>query len=284
MAAPKTKKEETQAQATAPVAEEKKLAAVPNEPTAIVTSDEAPPEGSWGNEEPISAKERMLPKLHLMQGQSKLVAEEKAAMGDIVNLVTGQVLGGKDKPIEIIPIMKLPSTWVVNDIVYENGQANKKFKEIIDVTPQNENMEWKEMDGNDRVILERDYCINFLVLVAGDLTLPYQISFRRTSLKAGKKVVNYFDACRVDKVAPARNALSLVSSKLMKDNKPYYVFDLNVAKRKTTDAEYGLAFKWFKAYEKVKPKVDHSDLVEETEVESSVETTKAGEVGDTAQY
>src|SRR5688500_16277616 len=88
---------------------------------------------NWGNEAEIPQSERLIPKLHLMQGQSQLVAEERAKTGDIVNLLTGEVLGDSKTPVEIIPIMKLPSTWVI----YDRTSGERVFKEIIPVTPEN---------------------------------------------------------------------------------------------------------------------------------------------------
>jgi hypothetical protein len=225
------------------------------------------PEGAWGAPETISRKEILIPKLLLMQGVSQLVSDEKAAAGDIVNSVSAKILGGKGtKSVEIIPIMKLPSTWVINELVMEGGALKKKFKEMIEVNAQNENWDWTIKDAKGNVTHERDYTINFFVLVVDDITgFPYQLSFRRTSLRAGKKLSNHFQECMKDKVAPARYALKLSCRKEMKDKQAYWVYELEGEKRKTSESELSTAYQWFTTFKDSIPKIDQSDLEEADE-------------------
>ncbi len=250
-------------------------------PTAVavkesteISTDVAP--ANWGNDAEIDNSERLVPKLHLLQGQSKLVAEERGKTGDIVNIVTGEVLGGKE-PVEFIPIKKLTSSWVV----YDRTTGERVFKEIFDVTPENAKLPYVEKDAKGVVILERDYSINFLVLLAKDTGFPIVASFKRTSVKAGKKLVNHFDRCRNDKVAPATYALSLVSQKLTnRDGKPYCVFDLLADRRKSTPAELNAAYQWFKTFQTQELKVDNSDVTDGGEASAPIET----EASDGSQY
>ncbi len=235
---------------------------------------------NWGNEAIIPQSERLIPKLHLMQGQSKLVGEEKAKMGDIANLVTGEVLGDGKDPVEIIPVKKLPSTWVV----YDTSGKDREFEEIVEVGPENANWEWEVKDAKGNTIRENDYCINFLVLAAKDPTFPFVVSFKRTSVKAGKKVVNHFDRCQVDKVAPARYALKLTSNKMTNDKgQPYYVFDILPEKRQSTDKEFQLAYQWYKTFQSQEIKVDHRDLEEDATPAQGAPKAKA-EVNENSQY
>lgn len=230
---------------------------------------------NWGTDDaPVSAKEILIPKLLLMQGQSKLVANEQAKMGQFVNSVTGKVFGDITKPAEIIPIMKLPSLWVVSTV---NGK-DKKFKEIIPVTPANEDHDWNVKNQAGAVIEEWDYTMNYYVVMTDDVNgLPYQLAFRRTSLRAGKKLNNHFLACQMDKVAPARYAVNLSATKEMKDGKPYFIMDLIGEKRKSTDEEFATAFKWFQQLKSQasKFKVDDSDIVGEE---------SASDVSEDSQY
>lgn len=233
---------------------------------AGLPSTDVAPEGAWEAPEQLSSHEILLPKLHLMQGMSKLVGAEKALMGDIVNSITAQKFGGKGKVVEIIPLMKLSSTWIVSDVVYAaDGKAEKKYKETVPVTAQNETLPWKESDKAGKVVLERDYTINFFVLMPGDIAgLPYMLSMRRTSLKAGKKIVNHFQKCQMDKCAPARYALKIDSEKMMKGDAAYYVLEVLADPRKTTADEYNLAYKWHTTLktQKERIRVDESDLEE----------------------
>ena len=220
---------------------------------------------NWGNDEAINPGERLVPKLHLMQGQSKLVAEEKAKMGDIANLVTGEVLGDSKNPVEFIPVKKLPSTWVVYDRVdsgKNDGQTKRQFKEIVEVGPGNMGWEWTVKDVNGKVIRENDYSINFLVLATKDSRMPLVLSFKRTSVKAGKKIVNHFDMCKIDGVPPASKALKLLAVKEMKDGQPYFRFDIDPSTRPSTKEEMMKAWEFFKLYKDQEVKIDNSDLMD----------------------
>lgn len=234
-------------------------------PVAQVQGGElAVPTGAWEEPTPMSLKEILIPKFLMMQGQSKLVSEGKCKMGDIVNSVTGQVFGSPEKPVEFIPIMKLPSIWVINDIVYDprTGKGTRQYRETISVTPKNENDEWTEKDEKDRVILERDYTIQFLVMLPEDINgFPYVMALRRTSIRAGKKIGNHFQLCAKDKVAPAKYVLKFSDKKEMKDQQPYFVADLLADKREATPKELQIAYNWFVTFQKNKDmfKVDDSD-------------------------
>lgn len=230
------------------------------EPVAKAGLPEVTPENWGASDERISMKEILIPKLLHMQGQSVLVSDEKAKPGDIANSVTGQVF---TKPCEIIPFLKLPSTWVVNDIKLVDGQVEKEFREIYDVTPENEDQDWEVKNEQGIVIESRDYTMNFMVLVVEDIdAFPYVLSFRRTSLRAGKKLANHFQLCAKDRVAPARYVLRMNNKKEMNEKKqPYYVADFDVEKRKTNDVEFKAAYDWFQTFKIQKKafKVDDTD-------------------------
>lgn len=213
----------------------------------------------WGNEETFSAKEILIPKLLLMQGLSEFVAEEKAQMGDLVNSVTGQVLSPKGKPLEMIFVKKLPSTWVV----FETLGGKREYKETIQVTAQNENL--KREEEVNGVTVRRDYCMNFFMLIATDLgNLPYSVTFRRTSLNAGKVLNEYLRRCKEDGIAPARKVLSLGGKKVSNDEGTFYVYEFGTGeKRNTTDQEYAKAYQWFQTFKTTDVKVDEAELKED---------------------
>lgn len=180
----------------------------------------------------VDARDLVLPKLLLMQGLSELVSDDKAKMGDIVNSLTGEVLGGKDKPVEIIPFF-MTRSFVVSEKLGDKFE----FKEIV--TADHTNAHWKDKTHREEtvngVLTRRDYSLNFFGLLAneaGEDSLPVQISFRRTSLMAGKQLYTQF---LLTKGKPKTTWL-LGAKKKENDLGVFYVFDVCKGK-KLTDAQ-----------------------------------------------
>jgi hypothetical protein len=215
-------------------------------------------DSAWGTEG-VDKRDILIPKLLVMQGLSDLVTEEKAQMGDIVDSVTGEVLGScreKDyKPVPVIPIMTF-KTWVV---FKKSGNGQTEFKEIIPMTAGNENLPREDEE------FVRDRCINFYVLNANRTDeLPYLLSFRRTSYRAGAKLATYFTKCelaarRGRPVPPAARIWNLGGSKQSNDKGTFYVFDVEQAGETPKEA-IQTAFEWYQTLRTQSTKVDHSDL------------------------
>lgn len=227
---------------------EKKEVAVKEENTAL-----AVPEGTWGTEG-TSTKDILIPKLLLMQGLSKFVADEKAQMGDIVNSLTGDILGGKTKPVEIIPIMSF-RTWVIYEIVGDKPQ----FKSVVPMTRENE--DWELEGEEDGAPVRRDKCLNFYVMLKTDMGgFPYLVSFRRTSFRAGKKLVNHFKLAEMKRIPPAANSVMLACSKQQNDDGTFYVFDIAPGKP-TAKEDLSTCYGWYKTLSAgTGVRVDNSDL------------------------
>jgi hypothetical protein len=237
-------------------------------PQAIVEKPKAQPlanyETSWGLEG-VDNKDILIPKLLIMQGLSKLVTEEKAQMGDLVNSVTGEVIGTargeKQRPCFIIPI-KTFKTWVE----FKVEGSKKTFSRVV---PYDEtNAHWKREDTNDQgEKVERDECINFYVLLANQPdSLPYVITFRRTSMRAGKKLATHFKMCELARargqaVPPAATTFALTGSKVTNDKGTYYVADI-AAQGPTQKEALKIAYEWYLTLKQseAKIKVDNSDL------------------------
>ena len=235
--------------------------------TPVKTNGALPPatyESGWGTEG-VDKRDILIPKLLLMQGLSELVTEERAQIGDIVDSVTGEVLGtcrdsGK-KPVKFIPISTF-KTWVEFQKV--NGTA--KFTRIVPMTEENAN--WAMEDGE----FTRDRCINFYVLLADrPEELPYLLSFRRTGYRAGQKLATFFTKCelaarRGKPVPPAAKVWALAGSKQSNDKGTYYVFDVEMAGDTSKEA-LQTAFEWFQTLRTQQTKVDHSDLAGDVAVD-----------------
>lgn len=221
--------------------------------------------GSWGSEN-LDSKDMIVPKLLVMQGMSKLVTDGVAMVGQIRESIEGNLLGGIVKPKEMQPIEVIFfgsfKTWVV----YENENGMDQYKGTVPFSV--ENQDWQLNEVVDGVAVRRDKTLNFYCLTVADIkagmVFPYVVSFRRTSMPAGKK-------------------LATIAKKLSAFNKPmaYKVFNLGVemkendkgkffvptieATRDSTEAELKEAYKWHLTMKSASVKVDDSDLKAEVD-------------------
>lgn len=230
---------------------------------------------SWGSEG-IDAQDILIPKILLMQGLSEYVADGKVQMGDIVQSTTGRKLGGKDKPLQFIPICTF-KTWVNSEKV---GQKFE-FRGTEPITPENTDLplEWQQQGSMWR----RDRCLNFYVLTPEDIErekqaiekaakgdlpdpddalLPYVLTFRRTSYGVGKELSTHFSKCAHFKVPPAVSMFNLSSEKVQNDQGTFYVFKLEKA-GKTDPHHIQVARQWYDIITKAKVKIDEPELDEE---------------------
>ena len=223
-------------------------------------------EQNWGTEG-TDSRDILIPKLLVMQGLSKMVVAEKASMGDFVDSVTGEVLGSgreKDlKPVPFIPIMTF-KTWAEYEKIEQKGKEPKlEFKGIIPMTEANAN--WPLEEEKDGVPVRRDRCINFYVLLADKPDdLPYLITFRRTSYRAGQKLATHFKKCelaalRGKPVPPAKSIFNLTATKLTNDKGTFFVADVERS-GETPNESLKLAWDWFQMLKTSNVKVDNSDL------------------------
>lgn len=237
--------------------------------TAVALADDVP-EGAWGTEN-VSAKDIIIPKILLMQGQSSFVTEGIAMVGQLIDSVSKEVLGGawgKDKnvPVEFIPFYTF-RTWV------ESRKNGEKFDFVrqVPMTASNEDLPVEFTEGND--VMRRDRCINVYALLPRDLEagagyIPYVISFRRTSFTAGKKLSSFLSKL-ADFGKPAAAKIFRINV-LDKENDKgkFKIFDIEQVS--DTPKEYmAQAYKWYKKVQTSAVKVDDSDLKSEKVVEET---------------
>lgn len=250
------------------------------ETTAVAVPEH---ERGWGTGG-TDTRDILIPKILGMQGLSRLVADGKAAMGDIVNSVTGEILGnmrevGK-KPLKIIPITTF-KTWVENVVTEIPGQqVQKKFKGIVPMTPENADLPFESIVDGKKI--QRDRTLNFYVLVEGQTSeFPYLLSFRRTSFRAGQKLATHFIKCEIaavrgKPVPPAATMFSLTGNKVTNEKGTFYVFDIEPAGPTASD-DLKAAYEWFQILKKAAVRVDHSDLEHEVDVDVANDAAVATE-------
>lgn len=254
MAKPEVKKHE-------PKKEQPELKAVATAPKKEL----APSQGSVGDffEEGASdSSDILIPKLLLMQGISGAVAEEKASSGDIINSVTLEVLGNKQKPLEIIPIKIMPKTWVIEQKI----DGKWTYKATKPWLPQDKDLPWSYMENGEE--MRRNQSLNFFVLLAKDVgnptALPFVLSFRRTSYVTGKKFNTYFETSRMAFVMgnkqsiPMANVFSLGSKMEKGELGPYQILTIDLKREATVD-ELAAGQHWFKTLKATQIQVDESE-------------------------
>lgn len=222
-------------------------------------------EESWGSEGTDNS-DILIPKILLMQGLSQYVAQEKAQMGDLVDSVTGEVLGsGREKDfsaVKIIPLMQFKN-WT--HYLKVGDKWEYKGTEMWNAT--NAGTPRYEEYQKDGQTYRSDSALNFYVLVVNDnkvQDLPYLVSFRRTSFRAGQKLVTHFTKCQLAAKAgapipPAATTFDLASRKVQNDQGTFYVFDL-FGTSPTNGDWMPTAYSWYQTLKAGSHKVDESDL------------------------
>ena len=221
---------------------------------------------NWGNEA-VAPTDVLIPKVLLMQGISDLVADRKANAGDIVDSTSQEVLLSMDeiekgKRLEVIPL-KMFKNVVIEE--YDSKKNKWKYLRTQDYRPNDEKNLWEfEEDGKK---LRGNVTLNYYVLRADQTSqpdaLPYVLSFRRTSRKAGQLIATYFMKCNMAKVPPASKTILIGSEgQTNKDGEPFKVFTAQEGKQ-TSKEQLAVAYNWFVMIQKGLTKVDETDVQSE---------------------
>jgi hypothetical protein len=224
-------------------------------------------DNGWGGEG-LSNSDIMVPKLLLMQGLSDLVADGTAIAGQIRDSLEGKLFGGvmkaKEAPtaMEVIPFSSF-KTWVV----FEKRNGKDEYVKTVPFTAENEGWAIEEVVGGVQV--RRDKCLNFYVLRPEEIkegaAFPYLVSFRRTSMPAGRKLATMAAKLRVFNQPIAMKVINLTASATENDKGKYFVYDLSSGRNSTAE-EIVEAKKWHTTLKTANVKIDDSDLKAEASV------------------
>lgn len=226
------------------------------------TSLTVPSVDAWGAPE-IGAQDILIPKILLMQGLSVFVAEGTAQIGEFRDSVSGALLGNLSTPIQFLPV-HIDKTWVLSKKIGDRF----KYQTMIPVTRDNESMEWEYTD-EEGVLCRRDYTMTCYCLLPSDvkegLPMPYTISFRRTSMRAGKKLFTqmYIRNKQAGKVPPAY-VMELSAKREKNDQGTYMVLDVAPV-RDSSNEEISACFELYKTIQGGSVRVDHSDVEQESQ-------------------
>ena len=202
----------------------------------------------WGDSG-ISSKDIIIPKILCMQGLSDLVADGHAKMGDFVDSLSNEVIGSIDSPVVFIPFY-MTKVWIVSRL--KNGESNYEFEKYVDANISGE-LPFEEMDGEDSI--KNEYALQFYVLLAHDMTMPYVITFKSTSLRAGKVLsTQMYVRNRAAGLAPAAYKMLLGGKKEKNDKGTFVVMEVK-ASGKASQEEIANCLTWFKTVKQGNTKV-----------------------------
>ena len=219
---------------------------------------------------PVDKRDFLIPKLLLMQGVSKLVAEEKARAGEIRGSIDQNKIAEKEGSVEIIPF-KVFKTWVTL------AKKGNEFISQVEMTPENYNKPREEIvDGVEVLNFET---LNYYLLLPEEIKqgmfLPYVVSFRSTSYTAGKTLETHRARLQeFGKPLPFKT-FKLGSSQKKNDKGTYFVYTISES-RNSTDAELEAVKHWNSVIKQGMVKVDHADLEERTS-QVPTDTVQAGD-------
>lgn len=208
---------------------------------------------AWGDTG-MSSSDMVIPKALLMQGLSDAVAEGKAAIGDYINSLTGDVIAKKGEDLEVIPF-HMDKYWVVSE------KSGNKFRRVEESTPANENQDWNftDADGVDckRTLVRAFYCLDSKNLE----DMPMIISFSSTAAKIGKKLATkmFFMNRQAGKV-PCAYSIK-ISSSIVKGDKGTYATPDFVAGAEVSAETIALCRDWMMTVKSGATKADNSDTV-----------------------
>ena len=183
----------------------------------------------------LNSSDVIIPQLLLLQKMSELVDQNAGKAGEFVDSLDHMNFGTE---LEIIPF-HMEQVWIEQRRVGNDFEYVQTFK----VTPENESLPWEEGD------IKRTYAMNFYFLMPSEVeagtSMPYLVSMRSTSVRAGKKLATqmYMKNRRAGKL-PCSVVFKLQSVEQNKDTKKYYVMDVNVS-RMATDKEVNDCVQWY---------------------------------------
>lgn len=195
----------------------------------------------------------IIPRLKLVQKMS-VETDSGVAPGSVVNSMTKDVVAefGKDgAKLVIIPIVNTRSRIRFKPYGEGGGILCRSFDGKIGEGDPGGNCltcphsQWTTDEKGQRVAPECSDYLNVFVLVRGyNFPVPLTASFTRTSMTAGRQLINYFymDA-RKNRQSPWHFAYELSTEFVKNDKGSYYVFKITPAGKATDEeAETGRMF------------------------------------------
>lgn len=210
--------------------------------------------GDLLDETPVDARDFLIPKLLLMQSQSKPVKEEKSRAGEIRGSLDLNKVAEKEGEVEIIAF-SVYKTWVT---------LTKGGGEFVGQEPLTVNNCTRPRDEiRNGVEVENFETLNYFCLLPSEIAtgsyLPYVVSFRSTSYMAGKALETHRLELMDKKIPLPFRTFRLGSSLRTKDKNTFYAFTIGKG-RETTEEELLEVSRWNALVKQGKAKVDETEF------------------------
>lgn len=220
----------------------------------------------WGKDDiHLSTSDIIIPRILPMQGMSEMVTQRKAQFGEFRDSVDGGLLGTIDAPVAVIPFYA-EKKWVEFERVMVGKEEELQYRSAVNITSENEGLPREEVIDGKHVI--RDYVILVYVLVkehiANGASFPYCISFKRTSSKAGRKLLTQmYVKNAMSNLPPAGHVINLLGRVEQNDKGTFIVLDTSTGERASAE-EVKACLSWYTTMRQ-KPEAVKVDLNDDTD-------------------
>lgn len=202
----------------------------------------------------------LIPRILCMQDISDLVKREKAKSGFLVNGVSGEILAERGHGLEIIPITAFREWHVMGQDERNPQKWNFLRRELM--TQGNEGL--PVVDNERGQAIKRIKALNFFCVLPSRIEdMPFLISFKKSSIYAGKKLSTHFQMSAMKKVAPAGHVFKLVTEQRSWDGNTFYAMNVETG-RPSTQHELDVARMWYQTLGKQEIKVADEEFTTET--------------------
>ena len=228
-------------------------------------------QGGWGTEE-VDSSDIIIPKLLLMHGQSMLVQDGNANIGDLVKSTNKKIVATRKsgEGVKVIPFM-LYKTWV-NEAKIE---GKWKWRGEEPLTAKNADLPWNGYQDEEGNEARRSSALNFYAMLAEDIgeeiALPVRLQFKRTSKKAGAAIAHFFGECKMQK-KPGCMRVWTIGSDVVKADETYQVFTSAMGEESTVE-QIAACKQWYLEIQKNRAKFTDHEEEEEEAVEANTEKT-----------
>jgi hypothetical protein len=217
----------------------------------------------------FNSNDILIPRIMLMQNTSEYVGDEKFKLGDIIDSISQERLGGVGDALEVIPI-HIFKTWRVYRVDGEFKARGGKLIKVLPVTAENEKLPWEgteKLDDKD-VPVRRDLSYNAFVILKKDLdsgsTFPLNIIFKRSGANAGKQLVSLIYRLGMMGTPIYGKSVLLNVGKQKKETNTYAVFEVKTGNLVSNDY-FPTCQKWQSIVKTANVRVDDKDDSEEEE-------------------